>query len=175
MFRNMTVSLINHERIETTLHKAKELRSYADHMITLGKKNSLWAKRQAFDFVRCHQTVAKLFNELAPRFKARNGGYTRVLKTGFRFGDSAEMALIEYLDPVLKAVKPVAPKKEKSAEATAAAKEAKAAKKAAKPAKKEKAEPKKEKVKKEAKAEGSTTKAKPAAKKTEKKKSTKSK
>lgn len=97
MFRNMATSLVTHERIETTLHKAKELRSIADHMITLGKRGDLHARRQALSFIRSPLVVDKIFSDLALRFKERNGGYTRVLHLGERAGDSAPMALIEYL------------------------------------------------------------------------------
>jgi len=98
MFANMTVSLLNHEQIKTTLPKAKELRRYADRMITLGKRGSLHARRQAFAFLRDDDAVAKLFAGLAERYKERPGGYTRVLKAGFRHGDSAPMAMIELVD-----------------------------------------------------------------------------
>jgi len=98
MFANMTVSLLTHEQIKTTLPKAKELRSFADKMITLGKKGTLHARRQAFSFLRDDDAVAKLFDTLADRYKERAGGYTRVLKTGFRYGDSAPMAIIELVD-----------------------------------------------------------------------------
>jgi len=98
MFANMTVSLLTHEQIKTTLPKAKELRSFADKMITLGKKGTLHARRQAFSFLRDDDAVAKLFDTLADRYKERPGGYTRVLKAGFRYGDSAPMAIIELVD-----------------------------------------------------------------------------
>jgi len=98
MFANMTVSLLTHEQIKTTLPKAKELRSFADKMITLGKKGTLHARRQAFSFLRDDDAVAKLFDTLADRYKERAGGYTRVLKAGFRYGDSAPMAIIELVD-----------------------------------------------------------------------------
>jgi len=98
MFANMTVSLLTHEQIKTTLPKAKELRSFADKMISLGKKGTLHARRQAFSFLRDDDAVAKLFDTLADRYKERPGGYTRVLKAGFRCGDSAPMAIIELVD-----------------------------------------------------------------------------
>jgi len=98
MFANMTVSLLTHEQIKTTLPKAKELRSFADKMITLGKKGTLHARLQAFSFLRDDDAVAKLFETLADRYKDRPGGYTRVLKSGFRYGDSAPMAIIELID-----------------------------------------------------------------------------
>jgi len=98
MFANMAVSLLTHEQIKTTLPKAKELRSVADKMITLGKRGSLHARRQAFSFLRDDDTVSKLFSALAERYKDRNGGYTRVLKAGFRYGDNAPMGIIELVD-----------------------------------------------------------------------------
>ena len=97
MFRNMVTSLIQEERITTTLPKAKELRRLADQMVTLAKKGTLHARRNAARVVRGREAVKKLFSELGPRFSSRNGGYTRVLKLGFRHGDGAAMALIEYL------------------------------------------------------------------------------
>ena len=98
MFANMTVSLITHEQIKTTLPKAKELRRYADRMVSLGKRGTLHARRQAFAFLRDDDAVTKLFAGLADRYKDRPGGYTRVLKAGFRYGDSAPMAVIELVD-----------------------------------------------------------------------------
>ena len=97
MFRNMVTSLIEKERIHTTLPKAKELRRIADKMITLGKNGSLHARRQAAKVIRNKKALQKLFTDLGPRFLSRNGGYTRVLKLGYRHGDGAQMALIEYL------------------------------------------------------------------------------
>ena len=98
MLSNMAVALLDHEQITTTLPKAKELRRVADKMITLGKRGNLHARRQAFAFLRDDVTVAKLFGALAERYKDRHGGYTRVLKKGFRYGDSAPMAVIEFVD-----------------------------------------------------------------------------
>ncbi|MFQ5763923.1 MAG: 50S ribosomal protein L17 [Rhodospirillales bacterium] len=98
MFSNMAVSLLTHEQIKTTLPKAKELRRVADRMVTLGKRGTLHARRRAFSYLRDDATVAKLFGSLAERYKERNGGYTRVLKAGFRYGDSAPMAVIELVD-----------------------------------------------------------------------------
>ena len=95
MFRNMLVSLLEHERLRTTLAKAKELRGWADRMITLGKKGSLHARRRAFAMLRNEGVVKKLFDEIAPRFKDRPGGYTRVYKLGWRPGDNAPLSLIE--------------------------------------------------------------------------------
>lgn len=98
MLRNMTVSLLRHETIKTTLPKAKELRSVAERMITLGKKPSLANRRLAFDRLRDREMVVKLFDVIGPRFAARNGGYLRILKCGFRDGDNAPMALVQLLD-----------------------------------------------------------------------------
>jgi len=94
MLRNMTNSLLRHERISTTLPKAKELRRVVEPMITLGKKPSLANRRLAFDRLRDREMVSKLFDELGPRFAKRNGGYLRILKSGFRKGDNAPMALV---------------------------------------------------------------------------------
>ena len=98
MFVNMTVSLLNHEQIKTTLPKAKELRRFADRMISLAKKGGLHDRRRAFSFLRDDAIVAKLFSTLAERYKDRPGGYTRVLKAGYRYGDNAPMAVIELVD-----------------------------------------------------------------------------
>lgn len=98
MFRNMSVSLIQHEAIKTTLPKAKELRRIIEPLITLAKENSVANQRLAFARLRDRAAVAKLFNELGPRFKERPGGYTRVLKMGFRQGDNAPMAYMEFVD-----------------------------------------------------------------------------
>lgn len=97
LFRNMVTSLILKDRIETTLPKAKELRRVADRMITLGKAGSLAARRKAAAFVRSPVAVQRLFSQLADRFKVRQGGYTRIIRLGDRHGDSAPMAIIEYL------------------------------------------------------------------------------
>ena len=98
MLRNMTVSLLRHETIRTTLPKAKELRRVAEPIITLGKKPSLANRRLAFDRLRDREMVVKLFDELGPRYAARNGGYLRILKCGFRDGDNAPLALVQLLD-----------------------------------------------------------------------------
>lgn len=100
MLRNMMNSLLQHEVIKTTLPKAKELRRVVEPMITLAKEPTLANKRLAFDRLRDRDMVVKLFAELGPRFKARPGGYTRILKMGFRVGDNAPMALVELLDRV---------------------------------------------------------------------------
>ncbi|TCO71421.1 50S ribosomal protein L17 [Chromatocurvus halotolerans] len=98
MFRNMTSSLVEHELIKTTLPKAKELRGYAEPLITLAKKDSVANRRLAFDRLRNKETVGKLFSELGPRYQARPGGYIRILKCGFRTGDKAPMAYVELVD-----------------------------------------------------------------------------
>lgn len=98
MFRNMSVSLLKHEIIKTTLPKAKELRRFVEPLITLGKEPSLANQRLAFDRLRDRETVVKLFGELGPRYKTRPGGYLRILKYGFRNGDNAPMALVELVD-----------------------------------------------------------------------------
>ena len=98
MLRNMTNSLLKHEVIKTTLPKAKELRRVAEPLITLSKESTLANRRLAFSRLRDRDMVVKLFDELGPRFKNRNGGYLRILKFGFRQGDNAPMALVELLD-----------------------------------------------------------------------------
>ncbi len=98
MFANMAAALVKHEQIVTTLPKAKELRRVVDRLITLGKRGDLHARRQAISHMRDKAMVAKLFETLGPRYQERNGGYTRVLKAGFRYGDSAPMAVIELVD-----------------------------------------------------------------------------
>lgn len=98
MFSNMTNSLFDHEIIKTTLPKAKELRRVAEPLITLAKSDSVANRRSAFSSLRDKEMVGKLFNELAPRYKDRPGGYTRIMKCGFRSGDAAPMAYIELVD-----------------------------------------------------------------------------
>ena len=98
LFASLATALIKHEQIVTTLPKAKELRRVADRLITLAKKGDLHARRLAFSRIRDEAMVAKLFDTLGPRYAARPGGYTRVLKAGFRYGDSAPMAVIELVD-----------------------------------------------------------------------------
>ena len=98
MFVNMTASLLRHEQIKTTKPKAKDLRSFAEKMITLGKRGDLHARRKAMSFLQDKDVVSKLFDTLAERYKDRQGGYTRVLAAGFRYGDSAPMAVIELVD-----------------------------------------------------------------------------
>ena len=99
MFANMAAALIKHEQIKTTLPKAKDLRRYVERLITLGKKGTLAARRQALSQLHNDNAIAqKLFDELASRYEKREGGYTRVLKAGFRYGDMAPMAFIELVD-----------------------------------------------------------------------------
>ena len=98
MLRNMTNSLLRHEAIKTTLPKAKELRRVVEPIITLGKKPSLANRRLAFNRLRDREMVVKVFDELGPRYASRNGGYLRILKSGFRLGDNAPMALVELMD-----------------------------------------------------------------------------
>jgi large subunit ribosomal protein L17 len=160
----LAVALVTHERIRTTLAKAKELRPFAERLITLGKKDSLHARRQALSIIPRKAAVAKLFNELSPRFAERPGGYTRILKLGPRVGDGAEMAFIEFVDYTFTSEKEskevkAAPKKK----AKETKKERKEKTKAeAKPAAEEEEEP-------EAKAAAPKAKKKKAAKKTTKK------
>ena len=98
LFKNMAQALIKHEQIVTTLPKAKELKRVIEKLITLGKKSSLHARRLAFNQIRDKEMVTKLFATLAPRYIERSGGYSRVLKAGFRYGDSSPMAVIELVD-----------------------------------------------------------------------------
>ncbi|MCC6277541.1 MAG: 50S ribosomal protein L17 [Oligoflexia bacterium] len=145
LMRNLVVSLVEHERISTTLAKAKELRRWAEKAVTLGKRGTLADRRLLLARIPNVETVAKVFSELAPRFKDRNGGYTRIYKTGRRPGDNAEMALIEFLDAQIKKVSKETQDKSKKAqkklsqsteqkEAKAKAKEAKKAAKVEKKA-----------------------------------------
>jgi len=103
MFANMAAALIKHEQIVTTLPKAKELRPIVEKLVTLGKRGDLHARRQAVSEIRDVPMVKKLFDVLGPRYKTREGGYTRVLKAGFRHGDSAPVAVIEFVDRDLEA------------------------------------------------------------------------
>ncbi len=98
MFKNMMASLIEHEEIKTTVPKAKELRGFVERLITISKVDTIAKRRIVFSRIRSKEAVAKLFNELGPRFKERPGGYTRVLKCGFRAGDKAPMAIIQLVD-----------------------------------------------------------------------------
>jgi large subunit ribosomal protein L17 len=126
MLRNMSVSLLRHEEITTTLPKAKELRRVVEPIITLGKKPSLANRRLAFDRLRDRGIVSKLFDDLGPRYAKRNGGYLRILKMGFRKGDNAPLALVSLMDRVDQAAEPAAeagkkPAKKKEKEAAAKA------------------------------------------------------
>ncbi len=123
MFRNMANALLTHEQITTTLPKAKELRHVVEPMITLGKKPTLGNRRLAYNRLRDHDTVVKLFAELGPRYAKRNGGYLRILKGGFRKGDNAPMALVSLLDRPERAATP-ATGEEKKGEKKVAAKAA---------------------------------------------------
>jgi large subunit ribosomal protein L17 len=98
MFANMSASLIEHEQIVTTLPKAKELRPIVEKLVTLGKRGNLHARRQAIAAVQDEAQVRKLFDTIAPRYADRNGGYIRIMKAGFRYGDNAPMAVIEFVD-----------------------------------------------------------------------------
>ena len=98
MFANMSASLIKHEQIVTTLPKAKELRPFVEKLVTLAKRGDLHARRQAISIVRDVEQVGKLFAAIGPRYKDRQGGYIRVLKAGFRYGDNAPLAVIEFVD-----------------------------------------------------------------------------
>ena len=118
MFANMAASLIEHEQIITTLPKAKEIRPIVEKLVTLGKKGGLAMRRQAISEMRDKDQVRKLFDVLASRYKDRQGGYTRIIKAGFRYGDNAPMAVIEFVDRDVDAKgKDSGPVQEKSAEA----------------------------------------------------------
>jgi large subunit ribosomal protein L17 len=128
LFRNLVLSLIRHGRIRTTDAKAKELRRYADRMVTLGKRGDLSARRRAFRFTQSRDAVKKLFDEIAPRFKERAGGYTRVVKLGIRRGDAAPLSVVEFTGTSEEAAgkkprkkKPVAARKQPPAEERRAA------------------------------------------------------
>ena len=105
MLRNMVTSLLEHERIETTEAKAKEVRSLAERLITLGKRGDLHARRQALKIINSKKVAHKLFNEISPRFAGRNGGYTHIFKTRNRQGDGAALAIIELIPPEVKEAK----------------------------------------------------------------------
>ncbi|HYN13640.1 MAG TPA: 50S ribosomal protein L17 [Burkholderiales bacterium] len=127
MLRNMTVSLLRHEEITTTLPKAKELRRVVEPIITLGKKPSLANRRLAFDRLRDRGMVEKLFENLGPRYAKRNGGYLRILKTGFRKGDNAPLALVSLMDRTEETAQAQAGDDKKAEKKPAKKKEAKAA------------------------------------------------
>ena len=116
MFRNMVTSLFDKERVRTTLDRAKAVRPIAERMITLGKRENLHARRQALAFVKDPAVVAKLFDTLAPRFAQRHGGYTRIIRLGFRDGDGAQMAYLELIGSEFKPAKKEESKKGKKAE-----------------------------------------------------------
>jgi large subunit ribosomal protein L17 len=126
MLRNMTVSLLRHEEITTTLPKAKELRRVVEPIITLGKKPSLANRRLAFDRLRDRGMVEKLFENLGPRYAKRNGGYLRILKTGFRKGDNAPLALVSLMDRAEESAEAQAGDDKKAEKKPAKKKEAKA-------------------------------------------------
>jgi len=163
MYRNLVTSLLEHERIETTDAKAKEVRRIADRMITLGKRGDLHARRRAMRVIRERDVAAKVFDELADRYRSRPGGYTRVLKTRRRVGDAAAMSIVELVEPL------ETPKSQKKTEGKP--KKAAARKKAAAKATEKKKEAAKKPAKKTAKK--ATTKKKTAKKATSKKKTTK--
>jgi large subunit ribosomal protein L17 len=179
MFRNMLVSLLEHERIKTTLAKGKELRSWADRIITLGKRGTLHARRRAFALLRDKGIVKKLFDEIAPKFKDRAGGYTRVYKLGWRQGDAAPLSLVELVSfahpeekkkstittKAKEVLEKVTPKKKEKVEKKEKVKE----KPKEKPKEKEK-EKKEEKVKKKEKEAPKEKKTKPKKKNSEKSK-----
>jgi large subunit ribosomal protein L17 len=119
MLRNMVTSVIKFERIRTTDMKAKELRKVADKMITLGKKGSLHARRQALAVVRDKSLVSKLFGELTERYRNRAGGYTRIIKVGYRFGDNAPVSILEFIPDEKKKEKAKPKAKAKAKEKTA--------------------------------------------------------
>src|SRR3989442_1701413 len=122
MFANMAASLIRHEQIMTTLPKAKDLRPIVEKLVTLGKRGGLHARRQAIAEIRDIAMVKKLFDVIGPRYQERNGGYTRVLKAGYRYGDSAPVAVIEFVDRDVDAKgKDSGPSQEKKAEQAPAA------------------------------------------------------
>jgi large subunit ribosomal protein L17 len=123
LFRNMVTSLLWHEHLQTTDAKAKELRRFADRMITLGKRGTLHARRQAASFVRSRRVVKKLFDEIGPRFQDRPGGYTRITKLGTRLGDAAPLSLIELTERGDRARSEAEKKRERKRRAAAKKKE----------------------------------------------------
>ncbi len=127
MFRNMVTSLLDKERIRTTLERAKAVRPIAERMITLGKRETLHARRQALAFVKDPAVVSKLFDTIAPRFSQRPGGYTRIIRLGFRDGDGAQMAIIELIGSEFKSSKKEKKGSKKSSKETAAEDEKKEA------------------------------------------------
>ncbi len=127
MLRNMVTSLLDKERIRTTLERAKAVRPVAERMITLGKRETLHARRQALAFVKDPAVVSKLFDTIAPRFSQRPGGYTRIVRLGFRDGDGAQMAIIELIGSEFKPAKKESKGAKKSSKETAAEEEKKEA------------------------------------------------
>jgi len=121
MYRNLVTSLLDRERVETTDAKAKEVRRLADRMITLGKRGDLHARRRAMRVIRKREVAAKVFGELADRYRSRAGGYTRVLKTRRRVGDAAAMSIVELVEPI-EALRPEKPAKKAAGRKKAAAK-----------------------------------------------------
>jgi len=142
MYRNMVTSLLEHERIQTTDAKAKEVRRIAERMITLGKRGGLHARRRALRVIRRREVAAKVFDELAERYRSRAGGYTRVLKLGSRRGDAAPLSLVELVEPGAPAAEEK-PSKKKRAARKAASKKAASKKTASKKAASKKATSKK--------------------------------
>lgn len=120
MLSNLVSALIEHERITTTMQKAKETRRLAEKVITLGKSNTLHSRRLAFRIVKNETIVKKVFDVLGPRFASRPGGYTRILRTGFRHGDNAELGVLEFVERTPKAAPAAAPAAEKQASEEAA-------------------------------------------------------
>jgi large subunit ribosomal protein L17 len=116
LFKNMFLALVRHGKITTTDAKAKELRRFADRMVTLGKKGDLAARRRAFAYIQSHQVVKQLFDDIAPRYKDRAGGYTRVVKYGFRRGDAAQLSIIEFTGLEEKKAPPKKPRRRRKDE-----------------------------------------------------------
>jgi large subunit ribosomal protein L17 len=177
LLRNLSTALFQRERIKTTLHKAKELRPFAEKLVTLSKRETLHARRQVLRHIHDQEVVAKLFDTLSARFAQRPGGYTRIVKLGPRRGDGAEMALIELVGSEVAAGKRPTKGKGKAAARAAAATKAdkpKAAAESAEKPEKKPSSPRKKAAPKKAKAEEPKKAAKKAAPKTAKKKTTKS-
>ncbi len=128
MFRNMVTDFLDKEHLVTTVPKAKELRPVAEKMITLGKQETLHARRRALSFIRTKAVVRKLFDDLAPRFADRHGGYTRIVRIGFRRGDNAELALLEMVGSEFQASADTSKKEKKEAKAEKEEKEEKESK-----------------------------------------------
>ncbi len=168
MFRNMVTSLFDKERIRTTLPRAKAVRPIAERMITLGKRESLHARRRALAFIKDPAIVSKLFDTLAPRFAQRPGGYTRIIKLGFRDGDGAQMAFLELIGSEFKPAKAESGKGSKKGAKKVTKKETK--KETTKETKKEAKKETKKESKKEAKKETTAAKKKEGGKRKQKKK-----